>query len=69
MENDDATLTRNVSGWLYNLLCQPIPVGADQAENVVAAKQWLAQVNQGMRPVGAPSLEGAANESVAQPSD
>ena len=50
IRKEEEDLDQNVSGWLFNLLsgdCVTIP-GA-QAENVVAAKQWLADINQGRK--------------------
>ncbi len=42
--NDELTL--NVTGWLHNILEQGmVSLPSNQAQNVLNAKQWLADVN------------------------
>lgn len=59
--NDE--LTQNVTGWLYNLLKTPgaVTIDSSQADYVVQAKKWLADVNTGRLEV-LPAEEPSSSE-------
>ena len=58
--NEVEELTKNASGWIYQLLnSNQVTISGDQSENMSAAKQWLGQINQGQLIVlAAPPAEG-----------
>ena len=68
--NEVEQLTKDASGWLHQLLAGgAVQVASNQAANVLAAQQWLADVNQGRLVVteapppesdGKPGANGAA---------
>ena len=49
MSSELEQLTKDASGWLSNLLATPGMVQTDssQAANVLAARQWLSDINAG----------------------
>ena len=48
MSKEVEELTKNASGWIYQLLnSNQVTISGDQSENMSAAKQWLGQINQG----------------------
>ena len=50
IRKEEENLDQNVSGWLFNLLANGmVQLPSNQAENVLAAKEWLAEINQGRK--------------------